>query len=485
VTIKPSDLASSGVSSLILYNQQTVKMNIQPSSNYPLPTQSSLQLQYVGRHLSDVLTPAAIIDRSIVRRNCNAMLEVCRGLNVGFRAHVKSHKTLEIAKLQVGSEGPAHFVVSTLIEAENLLPFLLECQSQCRPCSVLYGVPIPQSAVPRLLQIASKLAPGTFNILIDNADALAKFQEKARTGDIGIYIKIDTGYHRAGITTSSPKFSFLVKQVIESSGPRGSHFRGFYSHFGHSYAGSNEDDAANGLIEELQGLEVAAKAVPDTFTGQLVLTVGATPTATAVQNMLSSQSPRAQKVKTIIERLQKQENFEIELHAGVYPLLDLQQVATGARPANGKEQPGFQPLSKSNIGLRMLLEVTSIYDERGKPEALVSAGSLAMGREPCKSYPGWGIVTPYLGNQQNKDLIYDERGEKTGWIIGRISQEHGILSWEGPREKMQPLTIGDKLLVWPNHACVAGAGFGWYLIVDSEVEGGEKVIDVWVRWRGW
>ena len=48
-----------------------------------------------------------------------------------------------------------------------------------------------------------------------------------------------------------------------------------------SKGGSSEDDAASGLIEELLGLETAIKAVPESFTGKLVLSVGATPTATA------------------------------------------------------------------------------------------------------------------------------------------------------------------------------------------------------------
>lgn len=67
-------------------------MDIHPISNYPPPTHSSLQLQYVGKHVGDVVTPAAVIDRSVVKRNCNAMLDVCKALGVGFRAHVKSHK---------------------------------------------------------------------------------------------------------------------------------------------------------------------------------------------------------------------------------------------------------------------------------------------------------------------------------------------------------------------------------------------------------
>lgn len=67
-------------------------MAIHPLANYPLPNLSSLQLQYVGQPLTSLPTPAAILDRSIIRKNCDTMLNVCKKLGVGFRAHVKSHK---------------------------------------------------------------------------------------------------------------------------------------------------------------------------------------------------------------------------------------------------------------------------------------------------------------------------------------------------------------------------------------------------------
>jgi D-serine deaminase-like pyridoxal phosphate-dependent protein len=328
--------------------------------------------------------------------------------------------------------------------------------------------------------------------MIDNEEAFKKFHaelvshpEFDAEKKIGVFIKIDTGYHRAGIKTSSPKFEPLVNAVLAKDTSKGGEgaivLKGFYSHFGHSYAGNSPDDAASGLIDELLGLELACSAVAEEKRKGLALSIGATPTATAAQNMLSSSSPRVNEFHAVLGRLKNE--FEVELHAGVYPLLDCQQVATHARPAEGEVRDGFQPLSKENIAVRMLVEVTSVYDEREKPEALVSAGSLAMGREPCKSYPGWGIVTDALGNS-NTSSVYDERGEKTGWIVGRISQEHGILTWEGERSRCNELTIGSKVMVWPNHACVAGAGFGWYLIVDSQT-GGDEVVDVWTRWRGW
>jgi D-serine deaminase-like pyridoxal phosphate-dependent protein len=298
-------------------------------------------------------------------------------------------------------------------------------------------------------------------VIIDNLEAFNKLEAalSSATKEIGVFVKIDTGYHRAGITTSSPNFPKLVEAVTSAS--KGTFFQGFYSHYGHSYAGSSEYHAATGLIDELLDLETACSALPMTYTGtKPILTVGATPTATRL------------KLK-----------YVLELHAGVYPLLDCQQIATHARPSSSPASYGFQPLSKDSIAIRMLLEISSIYTERSKPEALVSAGSLALGRDPCKSYPGWGILSSDFANSGNK--IYDETGDRTGWIVGRISQEHGILSWEGDREECKQFEVGDKIMVWPNHACVAGAGFGWYLVVDSEEGDGNEVVDVWCRWRGW
>ena len=110
--------------------------------NYPLPSQSSLAAQFVGKRLEDLATPAVVLDRAPIRRNCDAMLQVCKQLGVGFRAHVKSHKTLELSKLQVGGEaekdGAANFIVSTIMEAEHLAPLVKEGQDKGRESSVCW-----------------------------------------------------------------------------------------------------------------------------------------------------------------------------------------------------------------------------------------------------------------------------------------------------------------------------------------------------------
>lgn len=309
---------------------------------------------------------------------------------------------------------------------------------------------------------------------------------------VELYIKVDTGYHRAGLNTVSSEFHRLVGTILEDIEPTGcAELRGFYSHAGHSYTGASSSIAMATLRQEIEGLEHAANLArrhASSTTGsagkQYILSVGATPTTTSIQSIpwesgiteFNPDETEDAKLRACIQRVKM--NHPIELHAGVYPILDMQQVATQA----GRSALRYNStLATSDIALTILAEVASVYPHRDSPEALISAGSLALGREPCKSYDGWGVVSTW-------GILSPALHEASEWQVGRISQEHGILTHlpHDARGSME-LHVGQKIRIWPNHACIAGAGFGWYLVVDSSLPGddGDQIVDVWVRWRGW
>lgn len=182
----------------------------------------------------------------------------------------------------------------------------------------------------------------------------------------------------------------------------------------------------------------------------------------------------------------------------VYPVLDLQQLATHSRDA-------ARHLTADAIAISVLAEVASVYPDRGPGsqagEGLINVGTLGLGREPCQDgseYSGWGIVTPWNGSGSaapgpgfpSSWEKKDEGGSSGGsWQVGKISQEHGILRWVGgggDAGKVKPLSVGQRVRIWPNHACVTGTGYAWYLVVDSRKQGREdEVVDVWPRWCGW
>jgi D-serine deaminase-like pyridoxal phosphate-dependent protein len=59
-----------------------------------MASEQELQQFYIGQDITTIPKPAAILDGAIVRRHCRDMLQTAQQLNVGFRAHIKSHKVI-------------------------------------------------------------------------------------------------------------------------------------------------------------------------------------------------------------------------------------------------------------------------------------------------------------------------------------------------------------------------------------------------------
>ena len=59
---------------------------------YPVSPKDELVKQFVGKSLHELPTPSAVINVAAIKRNCERMLSACKSLNLGWRAHVKTHK---------------------------------------------------------------------------------------------------------------------------------------------------------------------------------------------------------------------------------------------------------------------------------------------------------------------------------------------------------------------------------------------------------
>lgn len=354
-------------------------------------------------------------------------------------------------------------------------------------------MPITLSAIPRLSRAARDLGEGAIGLFVDHPDHIEALKKHASQwpGPIPVWVNIDVGYHREGVAARSAQLAELARAISATMEVR---LAGLYTHLGSSYNSDCPRKALEYVVAELKGLEVGAMSFLQSIdegaggareTDEVILSFGATPTATAVRNLVED-TIDTEPCKAMFREIQKR--FSLELHAGVYTVSDLQQAATRTRADYRGTGFGLGYLSYFNLGLRILVEVASLYPDRGEnPEALIAAGSIVFGRDECKSYSGFGIVTPWPSDLGSDDQIsyYDPEDSKTGWIVSRISQEHGMLTWQGAPDSIRPLKLGEKLLIWPNHACIAGASFNWYLVVDSDSDDKNQIQDVWIRWRGW
>ncbi|KAF4962552.1 hypothetical protein FSARC_9330 [Fusarium sarcochroum] len=449
-------------------------------------------LDHVGQNVTQVPKPAAILDVAKVRRHCTSMLEAARNLGVGFRAHVKTHKTTQVASLQLGdSKDDAKLIVSTVAELEHLLPLLEGYLRDGRRISVLYGIPLPPSQVPRLARIARQLGPESLIFMIDHPcqlDALRLFYKETGFA-AGIYVKVDTGYHRAGLPAASLNKGNLIQEISHLEKQNEVSLVGLYSHSSLSYGGNKPAHAFDSLCDEIKGCVEAMHELRKHYKSDRAITisVGASPQAIALQNLVSKQ-PSAdvldatKELRSLLDSLSLGDvagfQVSLEIHAGVYSVVDLQQLVARSKASfQGYEQ---------EIALTVAAEVVSVYNdhERYQPEALIAVGTLGLGREPCQGYHGWGVVS----SQYIPSLV----GSKRRLIVDRISQEHAILAWERAEGEDPasmpsiPLEVGQTVFVYPNHACVTGAMYRSYLVVDSSKnEDDMRVIDNWKRCSGW
>ena len=70
--------------------------------------------------ISDLETPAVIVDLDIMERNLSRMAHYCREHQLLLRPHTKTHKIPELAKRQIAS-GATGITVAKIGEAEVML----------------------------------------------------------------------------------------------------------------------------------------------------------------------------------------------------------------------------------------------------------------------------------------------------------------------------------------------------------------------------
>ena len=146
---------------------------------------------------------------------------------------------------------------------------------------------------------------------------------------IDLDVKIDTGYHRAGVNSESGELKAIVEKYLTALEPsKCAKLRGLYSHAGHSYGESSQLGAMTLLRQEIEGLQIAGDFVNKILQdhGQkhssFVFSIGATPSASSIQAVpdeaLRSGPVNEQltELKAMVGRIHQQQHHQIELHAG-------------------------------------------------------------------------------------------------------------------------------------------------------------------------
>jgi D-serine deaminase-like pyridoxal phosphate-dependent protein len=374
--------------------------------------------------ISDLSTPAALIDIARMERNISRMQTRMNRLGVSFRPHVKTSKCVNVTQAQIKA-GARGITVSTLKEAEQFFAAGIT--------DILYAVGITANKLPQALALLQKGCD--LKILTDSVQSAAAISAFGMANNMifKVMIEIDTDDHRSGIKPDSPQLLDVAKALAVG----GAELFGVMTHAGSSYDLNTPEALEQMAEQERAGCVHASQRLREAGFTCPVVSVGSTPTALSASQL----------------------EGVTEVRAGVYVFFDLVMHNVGV-------------CTTDDIALSVLTTVIGHQEEKGW--VIVDAGWMAMSRDR-----GTQKQTTDFGYGQ---VCTADGAPLSGYMMTGANQEHGIISRrdEPDLSIVTRFPVGTQLRLLPNHACATAAQFPEYQVLTTQ-----QNIQTWPRFYGW
>lgn len=315
-------------------------------------------------------SPAVLVDLAQLDRNIESMARRATAAGISVRPHVKTHKSVEIARRQIAA-GAVGITVAKTAEAAVFIAAGITDVMVAHPV-------IDREKIRRLLHQARDHG-ATVRLIADSLVGVAALGDAAADfgAPVNVHLKVDVGLHRCGVDPLSSQANTVAKAIAQH--PLLS-FAGILSHAGHAYAAGtadairaiaqNEREIMLGFADRLRSEGIAVPAI----------SVGSTPT------------------------ICRDAGFDglTEIRPGNYVFMDLTQIVLGITEPR-------------TIALHVVATVVS----RNERYAIIDAGSkvLSSDRGPHGStlLSGHGLA---LANSRPL-------------TVERLSEEHGFIAHQG------------------------------------------------------
>jgi len=371
--------------------------------------------------LENLRTPSLVLDVDRVRRNAKNMGERLKGWGVNLRPHVKTHKSVEVARIQTEGHSGA-VTVSTLAEARA---FVRHGFTQ-----ITYAIPIEPGKFDEAIEISRNC--DELSLLTDDIAVPQLLNEQARKENVklSVFLKVDCGYHRCGVEPTTNEALEIPRQIAESSNLR---FAGILTHAGHSYHCHTHDELLALARHERDLMSEFGNKLRREIGQVPIVSIGSTPTITSVDHL---------------------EGID-EARPGNYIFFDAFQARLGS-------------CKFEDCALTVLASVT--HRDTTRRKVILDSGAIALSKDrgPIELEPNCGY-----------GRVLDLEGNDLGLVVNEMSQEHGVVL-ASDNDAFDRLKVGTRVRVLANHSCLTAAQHTHYNVLE-----GDRIVDQWQIHTGW
>lgn len=348
--------------------------------------------------LSDLRTPAVLVERPRLMTNIHRMQQAAADAGVALRPHVKTHKSPLVARMQVAA-GAIGICCAKLGEAEVF--------ADAGVADIRLPYPLQPVNVDRVRALQQR---ARLSFVVDHAEVARVWSEAMTAAGTRaeVLVKVDVGFHRCGIAPD-PATAVPFLQAIAAL--PGLHLRGILSHAGHAYHAHSDDELRQ--MAKAECATMAALAHEARAAGVTIdeISAGATPPARYA-------IPAGRDTYT-------------EYRPGNYVYFDRTMVGLGAA-------------THDDCALSVLATVVSAPTA---DRIVLDCGSKTLAADGARGFSG---VSGH--GDVHRDLVA-RAGQVPDphLLVERLSEEHATVR---VAPGAAPLVPGDRVRVVPNHACV-------------------------------
>lgn len=342
----------------------------------------------------DIVRPTLLVHEKRVRSNIHRMNRKAQQSGVTFRPHFKTHQSARIGEW-FREAGIEKITVSSLTMAEYFT------QHGWKDITVAFPVNIRENKLIQKLARQIQL-----NLLVESEETVSFLKTHIKT-EVGIWIKVDVGYHRTGINWDDKNTLIKLAERIRKTHHR---LDGLLTHTGHSYNARGKLQLIEIYNDSFKKLNYAKRVLASAGISPLKISYGDTPTCSVVDQFVGVD----------------------EIRPGNFVFYDVMQLQIGS-------------CSEDDIACAVVCPVVAKHPER--QELLIYGGAIHLSKEFMLDEKGRKIFG-YLASWDGKvwgSII------PNSWVSA-LSQEHGIIKTNPDLYKQT--RVGDLLAILPVHSCL-------------------------------